>query len=146
MFFFLFSNISHLATFFLFTCTSGVRTKGWWVGLEVGRGGPYWPGGGGAKRRGFNLWPLQFCNVLRPCVESDTPYQSSTTLRRKWSIFQSLHFSLDRRETRPVNTVSTQVLVCVFPHWIRLHKNHKTKEKGCLTEKKKKKMTARDCS
>lgn len=37
--FFFFSNISHLATFFLFTCTSGVGTKGEVGGLTGVRGG-----------------------------------------------------------------------------------------------------------
>lgn len=125
--FFFFSNISHLATFLNspVQVVLGLRSGGW--GYKWG--GPYWPGGGWAKGRDFSLWPLQFCNVLRPYEESDS-LSELRHLRRKRSIFQSYHFSLIWRETRPVNKVSTQVLVCVFPHWIRLHKKHITKQKN----------------
>lgn len=46
-----------------------------------------------------------------------------------FSLFYVSAFSF-RRDTRPVNTVSTRLLVCVFPHWICLHRNHIIKQKG----------------
>lgn len=107
------------------------------VGGVTGGGGPYWPGGGGAKRRGINLWPLQFCNVLRSCEESGSLEQSSAS----WG--NGTLFSLFIwRATGAVNTVSTHLLVCVFPHCIRLHENHITKNKKNVKEKQRKQGTA----
>lgn len=86
--FFFFSNISHLATFLnspvqvVLGLTGGGRGYKW--------GGPYWPGGGGAKGRDFSLWPLQFCNVLRPYDESGPLYQSSATYGGKGAFFSHI--------------------------------------------------------
>lgn len=136
-YFFFFSNISHLATFFfLFTCTSGVGTKGRWAGLQVGA---VLTDQEEEELKGevsiFDLYSsvTSWGHVKRVTLSSRAPPVEDM---ERFSVFSLFVW----RATRAVNTVSTHLLVCVFPHWIRLHENHMTKNKKNVKKNKQRKQ------
>lgn len=82
-------------------------------GRVTGGEGPYRPRGRGAKRRGIDLWPLQFVNVLRPCKESDS--LSIRAPPRKEKIFSVFAFlsHLKRKKKTSEHSFNTTFSVCI---------------------------------
>lgn len=79
-----------------------------------GRGGPYWPKGGGAKWE-VSTFDLYSSVTSWGHVKRETRSIRGLTVNGKRSVLASSQFSVVRRQTRPVNTDSTQLLarVCV---------------------------------